>query len=73
MRQFLICVTIAVLSIGSYWLYIKQLGAIPFLLLSVFFFYKAYDEVTGRARKRRERRQMGSSIAPAGKKAEIIT
>lgn len=72
-RQFLAFVTIAGVSISSYWLYIKQLGAVPFLLLSFFFFYKAYDELTGRAKKRRERRQMPSSIPPSGKKAEIIT
>jgi uncharacterized membrane protein YbaN (DUF454 family) len=72
-KQLLICVTVAAVSVGSYWLYIKQLGAVPFLLLSFFFFYKAYEEITGKAKKRRERKQMSPSIAPAGKKAEIIT
>ncbi|OES44873.1 hypothetical protein [Domibacillus iocasae] len=73
MKQFLNYVTIAVVSIGSYWLYMKQFGAIPFLLLSIFFFYKTYDEVTGRAKKRRETKQISHSAAPAGKKTEIIT
>ncbi|MCP3761504.1 hypothetical protein NLX67_03740 [Domibacillus sp. A3M-37] len=73
MRQFLTYLTIAVVSIGSSWLYMKQFGAVPFLLLSIFFFYKTYDEVTGRAKKRRETKQMSHSSAPAGKKAEIIT
>jgi uncharacterized membrane protein YbaN (DUF454 family) len=72
-RHFIAYLAISVTSVGSYWLYTKQLGAVPFLLLSIFFFYKTYDELTGRAKKRREMKRMSHSAAPAGKKAEIIT
>ncbi|WP_046174607.1 hypothetical protein [Domibacillus indicus] len=73
MRQVINYLAISIVSIGSYWMYTKQWGAVPFLLLSIFFFYKAYDEVSGRAQKRRTAKEISRSTAPGGKKAEIIT
>lgn len=73
MKQLLHYLIVALVSVGSYWLYMKQLGAIPFLLLSIFFFYKTFDELSGQAKKRREAKKTAPSPAPTGKKAEIIT
>ncbi|OMP66566.1 hypothetical protein [Domibacillus epiphyticus] len=62
-----------IVAIFSYWLYLKQFGAVPFLLISFFFFYKSYEEYSGRSKKRNRTPQIDHSAPSAGKKAEIIT
>jgi hypothetical protein len=61
------------ISIITYWLYLNQFGAVPFLLLSIFFFYKAYGECRGRSNKHKAGQRIDHSAASTGKKAEIIT
>jgi hypothetical protein len=60
-------------AIISYWLYLKQIGAVPFLLISIFFFYKAYGEYRGCSKKRKVGQRIGHSAALSEKKAEITT
>ncbi|OLN24190.1 hypothetical protein BTO30_01920 [Domibacillus antri] len=64
---------IVVVAIISYWFYLKQFGAVPFLLISIFFFYKAYREYRGRTIKQKSTPQIDHSASSTGKKAEIIT
>lgn len=67
------CIAAAAVAGISYWLYWKQFGSVPFLLISMFLFYKAYKVQSGRMKKRQKTEQMDHSPASAGKKAEIIT
>ncbi|MBU8881020.1 hypothetical protein BGM26_19040 [Bacillus sp. FJAT-29790] len=45
MRRFFLFAAIMGIMTGMYYLYQKQLGAIPFLLLSIYFFVLAYSQL----------------------------
>ncbi|MBP2242524.1 uncharacterized membrane protein YbaN (DUF454 family) [Cytobacillus eiseniae] len=54
MKRILIFVGMIVVMIGTFYLYQKQLGAIPFLLLSIYFFILAYKQLSKSADERIE-------------------
>ncbi|MDQ0154335.1 hypothetical protein [Robertmurraya andreesenii] len=56
-RRVLTLVTIVLLAAGMYYLYQKQLGAISFFLLSIFFFSIAYNQLSSSSMKKLKKRQ----------------
>ncbi|WP_409971024.1 hypothetical protein [Bacillus sp. Bva_UNVM-123] len=46
MRRIFIIASVIAVMIGTYYLYQRQLGAIPFLLLSIYFFIQAYNQLS---------------------------
>lgn len=49
-RIFIFAVIVAIV-VGGYYLYQKQLGAIVFLLLSIYYFKKAYSQLFKKTKK----------------------
>ncbi|WP_246141113.1 hypothetical protein [Bacillus marasmi] len=45
MKQVMYVILAIVVAIGTYYLYSKQLGAIPFFAISLFLFYIAYRQL----------------------------
>lgn len=70
-RLFLYTAMITALLFLARWLYLHQLGAVAFLSLSVFLFYKSYEEYSKDSKKNQE---ASKEVMPASvKKPEIIT
>ncbi|OAH58872.1 hypothetical protein AWH49_04175 [Domibacillus aminovorans] len=73
LKRVIQCAVLMAIAIITYWLYLNQVGAVPFLLLSIFFFYKAYEAYRERSKKHKVGQRIDHSAASTGKKAEIIT
>ncbi|OKL37558.1 hypothetical protein [Domibacillus mangrovi] len=73
MKRVIQCAVLITIATITYWFYLNQFGAVPFLLLSIFFFYKAYRAYHGRSKNHKVGQRIDHSAASTGKKAEIIT
>ncbi|KMY55693.1 hypothetical protein AC623_18585 [Bacillus sp. FJAT-27231] len=72
MKQILNCILLGVYTLAASWLYQIQLGAVAFLLLSFFLFYRTFIEL----RKMREGKRPSPEAVSKKvrkKKAEIVT
>lgn len=72
MKQVLNCILLGVCVPAAFWLYQVQLGAIPFILLSFFLFYRTYVELRKKDLAKKSS-QEGISEKTDKKKAEIVT
>lgn len=57
LRLVLLTAGAATAAAATYYLYQRQLGAIPFFLLSIFFFYLAYTQLSKKKKNQRTRHQ----------------
>lgn len=72
MKQISNCILIVACTLAAVWLYQIQFGAVAFILLSFFLFYRSFIEL----RKKKEKAKTSPKEIPEKadkKKAEIVT